>query len=375
MKTLASLLTALALAVLLTVPAFAGGEEGGDTVTKTYSLTINGSVDDPEDRLFFGEHSAEGDGTDEAPVIIMFCGPDLSVLIPEGEDFEVIRADNYTEECVGDGRVYTASRQLEPGGQLYFGFSTALLSELRAGGQPEGFFTSDDGDDQEEPGDFEVVNTDTTNTAWYTFSDDQQAPQMPDTGAGGDTVTKTFEVTLYGDVPRDRSVAATYFTRQQVEAGYSGETIIIFCGQVPSEDLNPQAQVIRASTEDCKGGDGTTYTQEVELKRGTEITYLFATGPEDVSENYDGSEDVILYTTPRDQNFQPTEYEVVDENMTNSAHYDFDAEQGGEGSGPDAPGMPETGAGGMAHSGLPLGYAAVVLSLLLACGYLARGYR
>ena len=188
MKTLASTLTALVLALLLTAPAVAGGDKGGDTVTKTYSLTVNGRVDDPGDRLFFAEHSAEGDGTDAAPAIIMYCGPDLSQLIPEGENFEVVRADNYSEQCLGNGTVYTASRELEPVGRLYFSFSTARLSELKAGGEPETIFTSDDGDDQEEPEDFEVINTDTTNTAWYSFSGsgvEQQTPQMPDTGAGG----------------------------------------------------------------------------------------------------------------------------------------------------------------------------------------------
>ncbi len=188
MKTLASTLTVLALVLLLSAPALASGDEGGDTVTKTYSLTINGRVDDPDDRLFFAEHSAEGDGTDEAPVIILFCGPDISPLIPEGENFEVTQADNYSKECEGDGTVYTASRELEPGGRLYFSFSTALLSELKAGGAPETIDSSDDGDDREEPEDFEVISADTTNTAWYTFSstvDDQQTPQVPDTGAGG----------------------------------------------------------------------------------------------------------------------------------------------------------------------------------------------
>ncbi len=188
MKTLASILTTMVLALLLTTPAIAGGDKGDDTATKTYSLTVNGRMDEPDDRLFFAMHSAEGDGTDEAPELIMFCGPDLSQLIPEGEDFEVVRADNYSEQCVGNGTVYTASRELEPGGRLYFSFSTALLSELKAGGEPETIVTSDDGDDREEPEDFEVINIDTTNTAWYTFSisgDDQQAPQMPGTGAGG----------------------------------------------------------------------------------------------------------------------------------------------------------------------------------------------
>ncbi len=192
---------------------------------------------------------------------------------------------------------------------------------------------------------------------------------------GGDTVTKTFAITLYGDVPEDRSVAAIYFTREQVEAGFSGETVIIFCGQVPREDLNPEAEVITASTEDCEGGAGTTYTQEVALKRGTELTYLFAAGPEDIPEDYDGSEDVLIYSTPRDQTFQPTAYETVSEDMTSSAYYDFDTGKGGAGAGPGTPKMPHTGAGGMASTGIPLGYGAAALCLLAACGCAARRYR
>lgn len=202
------------------------------------------------------------------------------------------------------------------------------------------------------------------------------APALAGGDGSGDTVTKTFKITLYGDVPEDRSVAATYFTREQVEAGFSGETVIIFCGQVPREDLNPEAEVITASTEDCEGGDGTTYTQEVRLDRGTELTYLFAAGPEDIPEDYDGSEDVLIYTTPRDQNFRPTEYETVSEDMTNAAHYNFDAGQGGVGSGPGGPGMPDTGAGGMAGATLPLGYGLATLSLLVGFAYAAvRRYR
>ncbi len=199
-------------------------------------------------------------------------------------------------------------------------------------------------------------------------------PALAGGDGGGNTVTKTFKITLYGDVPGDRSVAATYFTREQVETGFSGETIIIFCGQVPREDLNPEAEVITASTEDCEGRAGTTYSQAVELDRGTQLTYLFAAGPEDVPENYDGSEDVLIYTTPRDQNFQPTEYETVSEDMTNAAYYDFDAGQGGAGSGPGAPQMPGTGAGVMAGTGLPIGRGTAALSLLAATWYAVRRY-
>ncbi len=62
MKTLASISLALALALVLAVPALAGGEQN-DMVTKTFELTIKGAVDDSADRLF---------------AVTYFYSPDLS---------------------------------------------------------------------------------------------------------------------------------------------------------------------------------------------------------------------------------------------------------------------------------------------------------
>ncbi len=57
------------------------------------------------------------------------------------------------------------------------------------------------------------------------FSEDnQQAKEHA--GAGG-TVTKTFQLTLYGSVPDDMSAVANFFTREQFEAGQHESTTIV----------------------------------------------------------------------------------------------------------------------------------------------------
>lgn len=185
MKAMASTMMALTLTLLLAAPVLAGGDGRSDTVTKTYKLTVHGNVDAAEDRVFFVEHSAEGDATAEHPLFIRFCGPDFSSLVPE-PGFTFPKASNYKTECAGNDAEYIASVRMKRGSRLYFGFSTALLSDLRSGREPQTFFTTNSGDEVEDPGDFETINADTTNTAWFRFGEtDQQMPGMPATGAGG----------------------------------------------------------------------------------------------------------------------------------------------------------------------------------------------
>ena len=70
MRTLSSTVTALALALLLAVPVFAGGAQG-DTVTKTLELTLHGQV--PRDRVF-GAFYYVSPETHPAG-LVQFCGP------------------------------------------------------------------------------------------------------------------------------------------------------------------------------------------------------------------------------------------------------------------------------------------------------------
>ncbi len=193
-------------------------------------------------------------------------------------------------------------------------------------------------------------------------------------GDGGDTVTKRFKVTLYGDVPKDRAVAVFYATREQWEAGKGEGTNIVFCGQPDEEDQAPNVETVVASDEDCSGGS--TYSQVVRLERGAEIVFLFVHGPEDVPEDYQGEDDVVFHSTPFDENFQPVEYETIDDDTTNDAYYDFEMQKGGAGNGADAPGMPGAGAGGMVNGsrppGISLAAAAAAIPLLAAGGYARR---
>ncbi len=198
--------------------------------------------------------------------------------------------------------------------------------------------------------------------AFPAFAEDNEQTTAK-AGAGG-TVTKTFKLTLYGPVAEDMSAVANFYTREQFEAGQHESTTIILCGQVDEQDLGPETELIVSSTEDCAGGAGTTYSHEVELEAGTEIAYFFAAGPEDVSEDYDGSEDILIHTSGFNENFEPMGYEIVSSDMTNAAWYTFgtdDAQQV-----PNE--MPETGAGGLAGT-LPAGQAAAMLSILAAVGY------
>ncbi len=191
--------------------------------------------------------------------------------------------------------------------------------------------------------------------------DNQQAKEQA--GAGG-TVTKTFQLTLYGSVPHDMSAVASFFTREQFEAGQHESTTIVLCGQVDEQDLGPETELVVGSTEDCAGGNGTTYSHAVELEAGTEIAYYFAAGPEDVPEDYDGSKDILIHTSGFNENFEPMGYETVSSDMTNAAWYRFGAEDTQQ-----VPSeMPETGAGGVAGT-LPVGQAVALLTVLAVGAY------
>ncbi len=176
-------------------------------------------------------------------------------------------------------------------------------------------------------------------------------------GDGGDTVTKTFELTLYGEVPGDQAFIVTYVTGEQLEQMESEELSgpppgVVFCGQ-------PAA---RPAEEDCVGG-GTVYTGKVEFERGEKILFAFVRANEGEGSG-SGSEE-IFFGSPGLETGEP-ELEILTGDRTNEAFYSFDTRQGGPGDDPQAPAMPDTGAGGMAGGRLPLGGAAILLSLMAA---------
>ncbi len=190
MKTLTSTLMALALALLAAVPALAGSEQG-DTVTKTFELTLHGDV--PEDATFSVFYLSLDMPVDQAleelsqnpekyfpsqQRVIQFCGPRLDVGLPTQQVSG--------EACKGGGTVYTYDVKFPRDSTLYFAY------ERSPADTPEGheaFFGSDDGDGQPEAEDFEALEGDRTNSAWFRYDatgdDQQEMPEMPDTGSGG----------------------------------------------------------------------------------------------------------------------------------------------------------------------------------------------
>ncbi len=200
MKALRATLAALLMMAMLAFPAFAqdGKAGAGDdqqvpdnqqtgggkaTVTKTFELTINGDV--PADAAFVVGFVEEGQDPDIDGRFVVLCG-DISQL-PEEELEGIPDEDIISDEvCAGDGAVHSFEREFAQGTNLAFFFARASVTDEDVF---EIFFTSLQNPDLSAPpgpGDFETLDTDMTNTAWYTFGtgagDDQQ-----DTGAGKDT--------------------------------------------------------------------------------------------------------------------------------------------------------------------------------------------
>lgn len=175
MRTIRSLPMALALLMMLAVPVMAQNGSEGDTVTKTFELTLNGDV--PADHLFTVHLTPVRDcGPVCAPEQVKFCGK-----TERGEAMRVLS----DEDCVGDGKAYTYSAELPEGMVLRARWIRIDLST----GTSEVFRATE-----------ETIDADMTNTAVYTFGtgvgddkqddtkDDQQGEmprEMPDTGAGG----------------------------------------------------------------------------------------------------------------------------------------------------------------------------------------------
>ena len=190
MKAITSAIAALMLALLLVAPALAAGEQG-ETVTKTFELTLHGDV--PEEATFSVFYLSLDMPVDQAleeisehpekyfpgqQRVIQFCGPKVELGLPIHYVSD--------EACKGGGAVYTHDVELPLGGTLYFAYERAPADN------PEGheaFFGSDDGDGQPGAEDFESLDADATNSGWFRYGatgdDQQEMPGMPDTGAGG----------------------------------------------------------------------------------------------------------------------------------------------------------------------------------------------
>ena len=171
-------------------------------------------------------------------------------------------------------------------------------------------------------------------------------------GAQSDTVTKTLELTLHGQVPQDRVFGAFYYVSPETHpAG-----LVQFCGPHVEGGVPPSQVVSRAA---C-AGNGTVYRAEVVFKRGTGVFVEFVTlsvrDPQNTLETF--------AEVPELEKPESVEYETLDADVTTSARYSFEARDGQQ-----ASRLPATGSGGIGHAALPLSAIALGLSLLAVGGY------
>ncbi|MDP9378995.1 MAG: hypothetical protein M3Q29_02390, partial [Chloroflexota bacterium] len=190
---------------------------------------------------------------------------------------------------------------------------------------------------------------------------------------GDDTVTKTFELTLSGDIPETQIFAGFVATRELIETGEGQFVLILFCGDVPDEDLEeveqePSVELVVVSSEACEGGEGTEYNADVELERGAEIAFVIFRADLENEEDFE-----VIAESGLDEEGNPTEFETIEEDTTNPISCNFENGSCGNDQGDDdqqvpgmmpdnamdmigggeTPDMPNTGAGGMASGGAP----------------------
>jgi len=158
-------------------------------------------------------------------------------------------------------------------------------------------------------------------------------PMISASAQAGDTVTKTFELTLNGDVPEGQAFNVSYN-----RTGADGAASLPFCG--------------RGTDTKCEGG-GTVYTVIAEETAGKSIDIRFVR----VMTETETAETFLEYT------------ETLDSDQTNSASYTFAATAGNDKDMPDQ--LPDTGAGGLPGPGLAIGGLAAPLAILLAGCYAA----
>jgi hypothetical protein len=144
------------------------------------------------------------------------------------------------------------------------------------------------------------------------------------------TVTKTFQLALYGDVPVDESFG--------VEYNYlSEENVLYFCG---------------AGTNTLCTGNGTVYTETTILPRGSTLSFRFFSG------------------TRSNQNFTEISSgtEILSNDVTSTAWYSFDGESPVVGDDGRPIQLPETGLFHLAYE-RQISFIAIVASLLVISGY------
>jgi hypothetical protein len=162
--------------------------------------------------------------------------------------------------------------------------------------------------------------------------------EQPENGTEARTVTNTFQLTLYGDVPEGESFGVEYS-----DPSASPVPPLYFCG--------PETEVA------CTG-NGTVYTKTVTFPLNFRLHFRFFRG----------------FTQSLNFELFYEDFKTLSSDMTTSAYYTFGDAAPGNGTQddaddtPDVPTrLPDTGLGG-----LPLGSVAALISLLFASGYIVR---
>ncbi len=317
MKTLRALLSALALLALLAIPAL--GQTGNVTVSldcynDPEGVIVNNATD-AAITVTGVTSSSEPDGDPER---------NLNVTVAAGATVRIAIG----AEAGGSDNIF--NNDLNESATVYTSVGNVMPTCEEAAGIGVGMENGDEvttGQDEQED-----------------VQDDQQAAM----------VTKTFTLTLKGDVPEDAIFPVFYATRDQLAADPEDPNVFLFCGQPPTEfGLEPKA--------DCEAG---VYTHTVQFEAGTEIAFAFAraseTGPEDFEffhQSFDGEQPSAD---------DPGDFETLNTDFTNSAWFTFTAGDDQQ----EMPAMPNTGAGGLAPgASIPVGNEAAGLAMLVGAGY------
>ncbi len=234
----------------------------------------------------------------------------------------------------------------------------------------------------------ELISVEESATGGDNQQEDVQDDQQKDTGAGDDQqggnqqemVTKTFELTLYGNVPANDYFTITYSARNPATGEHLFDDVGQFCSH--AEEAEP-----------CAGGAGTTYVIPAEIPRGAELSFVFmrssTTGGQD-QEFHSGTETITAdmtnsawfrYSGTGTGDTQDDGQTEGDKDDTGAGDVQDDQQIGaGDDQQDDVQddqqiptGMPKTGAGGMTD-GVPLGALAAAATSLAAGGYGLRRY-
>lgn len=175
---------------------------------------------------------------------------------------------------------------------------------------------------------------------------------------GGDTVLKTFELTIVGDVPANEAFLLGFI--EEGEDPATGGTVVLVCadldGSAAPEAVGALNDEMDMGGLEMTGGvdiisdqpcaSDTTYGYDVEFPRGTRIAFFFLRVNLTDPENFE-----IISSSEVDAEGNPTDFEELTEDVVNAVEYDFNAVQ---------PQLPATGSAAAGYVGLLVAALALV---------------